>query len=130
MEADLNEYFRSIIDQDDAPVVICNTEHLIMYMNPAAVERYSGFGGQSMVGQSILDCHKPKTQARMKRILAWFCQSPDNNSVFEGVGASGDEDVYMVALRGDCGQVIGYYERHDRRTWEQCPKLWPVVAAE
>ena len=42
MEADLNEYFRSIIDQNDAPVVICNTEPLLMYRNPAAVERSGG----------------------------------------------------------------------------------------
>lgn len=126
MEADLNEYFRSIIDQDDAPVVICNTEHLIMYMNPAAVERYSGFGGQSMVGQSILDCHKPKTQARMKRILAWFQEGPHNNSVYEGTGTSEDKDVYMIALRNDEGQVIGYYEKHAYRNRETAPKFAPI----
>lgn len=127
---DLAPYFKSVIDQDQSPVVICDAQHSIVYMNPAAISRYAHAGGAQMVGSSILDCHSPETGELMKRILAWFCQSPDNNSVFEGVGTSGDEDVYMVALRGDCGQVIGYYERHDRRTWEQCPKLWPVVAAE
>ena len=41
----LNEMFQSVIDQDRASVVICNLEHEIVYMNPAAVENYSKWGG-------------------------------------------------------------------------------------
>ena len=37
---ELGKYFRSIIEQDVSPVVICNLEHEIIYMNPAAVKRY------------------------------------------------------------------------------------------
>ena len=37
---ELGAYFKSIIEQDQAPVVICDTEHTVIYMNPAAVERY------------------------------------------------------------------------------------------
>ena len=33
-------YFKSIIDQDRAAVVICNLNHEIIYMNPAAVVNY------------------------------------------------------------------------------------------
>ena len=33
-------FFQSIIDQDRAAVVICNLEHEIIYMNPAAVHSY------------------------------------------------------------------------------------------
>ena len=36
---DLSPFFKSIIDQDDMPVVICNLMHEIIYMNPAAVEK-------------------------------------------------------------------------------------------
>ncbi|MDD6786368.1 MAG: PAS domain-containing protein [Eggerthellales bacterium] len=126
MDVNLNPYFKSIVDYDDAPVVICNTEHLIVYMNPAAVRRYSSAGGQNMVGQSIMDCHNPKTQERMKRILAWFKEDPQNNSVYEGPGTSEDKDVYMVALRDNEGQVIGYYEKHAYRNRETAPKFAPI----
>ena len=37
----LSQYFKSIIDQDRCAVVICNLAHEIIYMNPAAVERYA-----------------------------------------------------------------------------------------
>lgn len=38
--ADLNAYFKSIIDQDREAVVICDLDHTIIYMNPAAVVDY------------------------------------------------------------------------------------------
>ena len=37
---DLNPYFKSVIEQDRAPVVICDLEHIILYMNPSAMENY------------------------------------------------------------------------------------------
>lgn len=33
----LSTYFKSIIDQDRYPVVICDLKHTILYMNPAMV---------------------------------------------------------------------------------------------
>ena len=44
--ADLNAYFKSIIDQDRESVVICDLNHIIIYMNPAAVVDYKKYGGQ------------------------------------------------------------------------------------
>lgn len=41
----LTPYFKSIIDQDVASVVICNLKHEIIYMNPKAVESYHKWGG-------------------------------------------------------------------------------------
>ena len=43
--ADLNAYFKSIIDQDREAVVICDLDHTILYMNPAAVVDYKKYGG-------------------------------------------------------------------------------------
>ena len=43
-------YFKSIIDSDIAPIVICNTDHRIIYMNPSAKKRYAKNGGGSLVG--------------------------------------------------------------------------------
>ena len=37
---DLSQYFRSVIDQDRCAVVICNLDHEIIYMNPAAAARF------------------------------------------------------------------------------------------
>lgn len=40
-----NNFFKSVIDADDAPVVICDLENTIVYMNPTAVKRYEKRGG-------------------------------------------------------------------------------------
>ena len=48
--ADLNAYFKSIIDQDREAVVICDLDHTILYMNPAAVVDYGKYGGWILLG--------------------------------------------------------------------------------
>ena len=35
---DLNPYFKSVIEQDRATVVICDRAQLILYMTPSAME--------------------------------------------------------------------------------------------
>ena len=38
---DVVSFYKSIVDQDRASVVICNLKHEIIYMNPAAVISYA-----------------------------------------------------------------------------------------
>lgn len=122
----LDAFFKSVIDQDKAAVVICDTTHTIVYMNPAAVRRYSRAGGEGLLGRSIFECHSPRTQRVMQRILEWFQESAENNSVYEGPGTNENKDVYMVALRDGEGHMIGYYEKHEYRDTETAPKFWPL----
>lgn len=112
------QYFKSIIDMDMASVVICNTSHEIIYMNPAAAERYSKRGGYSLVGSSLLDCHNPESNVKIKKVLEWFGKSADNNRVFEFHNPKENMDAYMIALRNDKGELIGYYEKHEYRNPE------------
>ena len=41
----LSVYFKSVLEQDTAAVVLCNLEHEIIYMNPAAKARYAKHSG-------------------------------------------------------------------------------------
>lgn len=59
---ELNAYFKSIIDQDIASVVICNLRHEIVYMNPAAIKNYAKRGGAALLGKSLLACHSPESK--------------------------------------------------------------------
>ena len=52
-------FYKSIVDQDRASVVICNLKHEIIYMNPAAVTSCAKRGGDKLIGRSLLDCHNP-----------------------------------------------------------------------
>jgi PAS domain S-box-containing protein len=117
----VNEYvdfYRSIIDQDRCAVVICNLEHEIIYMNPAAAEYYAKHGGEKLVGQNIMECHNAQSQEKMKQIVEWFAASPDHNIVYTFHNEKQNKDVYMVALRDESRRLIGYYEKHEYRNQE------------
>lgn len=118
-EKDLSPCFRSVIEQDRCAVVICNPEHEIIYMNPAAKERYAKRGGAALVGKSLLSCHNPHSVEMIKKVTAWFAESAEHNIVYTYRNEKENKDVYMVALRDEAGTLIGYYEKHEYRDAEQ-----------
>lgn len=111
----LNKLFKSIIEQDTAPIVVCDTESVIVYMNRAARERYHG----DLTGKSLRDCHNAKSNEMIDKVLLWFKKSEDNNIVYTYHNVGENKDVYMVALRDDNGTLIGYYEKHEYRGREE-----------
>lgn len=115
---DLNNYFKSIVDQDVCSIVICNLEHEIIYMNPQAVKRYAKRGGSELVGKNLLDCHNPTSNEMIKKVVGWFRQSVGNNRVYTSYNERENKDVYMIALRDSDGTLIGYYEKHEYRDRE------------
>lgn len=115
---ELSMFFKSIIDSDIAPVVVCDTSHKIIYMNPTAIARYAKRGGASLIGQSLLDCHNEDSNDKIKAVLEWFGKSAENNRIFTFHNPKENKDVYMIALRDDCGELIGYYEKHEYRSSE------------
>ena len=113
---ELSQFFKSVIDQDRAAVVICNLQHEIIYLNAAAVERYKKHG--DLVGKSLLDCHSPKSNEMIKRVVGWFAEDKAHNLIYTFRNEKENKDVYMVALRGEDGELIGYYEKHEYRDRE------------
>lgn len=111
----LSKLFKSVIDQDRAPVVICDMESNIVYMNPAAVSRYHA----DLTGKSIRDCHNAQSNERIEKVLEYFGRSKDNNTVYTYRNDKENKDVYMVALRDESGELIGYYEKHEYRDRER-----------
>lgn len=122
---ELGTYFKSVIDQDRASVVICNLEHEIIYMNPAAVASYHKYGGAELLGKSLLNCHGAHSNERIKEVVAWFAKSEENNLIYTSHNEKQNKDVYMVALREE-GRLIGYYEKHEYRNSETMKQydLW------
>lgn len=118
MENEYSAFFKSIIDQDKCAVVICNVQHEIIYMNPAAVKRYAKSGGEKLIGQSLLDCHNAKSAERIGQVVQWFADSGEHNLVYTFHNEKENKDVYMVALRDEEGRLIGYYEKHEYRDQE------------
>ncbi|MCR4686239.1 MAG: PAS domain-containing protein [Lachnospiraceae bacterium] len=117
-DTNLNEIYKSVLEADRAAVVICDLEHIIIYMNPFAIERYAKWGGKALLGKSLLDCHNEKSREMIVKVLDWFKASKDNNIIYTSYNAKENKDVYMIALRNDAGELIGYYEKHEYRNRE------------
>ena len=115
---ELNAYFKSLVDQDRAAVVICDLEHTIIYMNPAAIASYAKHGGAALLGKSGLTCHNASSNSRIQEVVDWFSASPEHNIIYTYHNEKQNKDVYMVALRDADGTLIGYYEKHEYRSPE------------
>lgn len=115
---ELSKYMKSIIDMDRASVVICDLNHNIIYMNPAAVKRYEKRGGANLIGKSLLDCHNERSNTIIENVVAWFKESAEHNMIYTYYNEKENKDVYMVALRDEDNTLIGYYEKHEYRNRE------------
>jgi len=107
-------YLKSVIDSDRAPVVICDLDSVVVYMNPAAIERYR----TDLTGKSLFACHNADSNEKIRRVLAWFAEDRSHNTVYTFYNEKENKDVYMVALRDGDGNLIGYYEKHEYRNRE------------
>ena len=114
----LEKMFKSVLEQDRAAIVLCDLSHTIVYMNPAAIANYNKYGGAALLGKNLLDCHNPQSREKIEEVLAWFAKSLDNNMIYTFRNVKQNKDVYMVALRDEDRQLIGYYEKHEYRTPE------------
>lgn len=106
------EILSAILNSMPEPVVFVDMEHVIRYMNKAAVERYKKRGQTDLVGNSILACHKTeKSRQFMIETLQMFVDG--ENERYISVTVDGYK-VYMRAVRDPEGSVIGYYERFEK----------------
>lgn len=112
------DYFKSVLEQDEAAIVLCDLNHTIVYMNPAAACRYAQNGGYELVGKSLMGCHNARSNEMICKVVEWFRESPDHNRIYTFYNEKENKDVYMIALRDDTKKLIGYYERHMYRNRE------------
>jgi len=115
---DMLKIYKAVLDADRAAVVLCTLDHTIVYMNKTARERYAKWGGKELLGKSLMNCHNERSREMIVKVLDWFAKSKDNNIVYTFKNVKENKDVYMVALRDDDGELIGYYEKHEYRTAE------------
>lgn len=115
---ELNVLFKAVLEQDIAPVVVCDMTNTIVYMNPTAVKRYSKYGGAALLGSNLMDCHKPETGEIIRKVIGWFAQNTEHNRIFTNYSEKDNCDVYMIALRDENDVLVGYYEKHECRSRE------------
>lgn len=113
---ELHAYFKSVIDQDTSEIVLCDLEHKILYMNPAASRQYG-----ALLGKDLMACHNERSAQMIRKVVSWFEKDTKNNLVHTFYNEKKNKDVYMVALRDETGKLIGYYEKHEFRNRDMTP---------
>lgn len=118
---DLNlfPFFKSVLETDPAPIVLCNLSHEIIYMNVAAIKNYSKRGGEKLIGQNLFNCHNSESQKEILEILEWYKKDEKNNIIRTFYSEKYNKDVYMYAIRDENKNLIGYYEKHEFRTKDE-----------
>lgn len=114
----LSALLKSLAEQDETPIVICDLNHTMVYLNPVAKAHYARYGGGELTGRSLMDCHPPKACEAIERVVEYFRADPSHNSVYTYHSDKDNKDVYMIALRNESGELIGYYEKHRYRSCE------------
>jgi len=118
----MEQFLKSILEQDRAPVVVCDLKSTVIYMNPSAKSKYH----RDLTGENLKNCHPPEANEKIDKVLEWFKKSPNNNIVYTYRNDKENKDVYMVALRNTDGNLIGYYEKHEYRNRETA-KLYEMI---
>ena len=98
----------AILDSLKAPILLADTEHVTRYMNRAAVAFYTG--GETLIGQSLLECHNEQSRQMMIDILA----AMQAGQLEEQLITDNEEHrIFMRAVRDSGGRLLGYYERYE-----------------
>ena len=98
----------AILDSLKEPVVFCDLDHIIRYMNKAAIAHYRE--GEALIGKSVLDCHNAKSQKQMLQIFSEMKEGLEERLITNNEKCR----IYMRAIRDDDGSLLGYYERYER----------------
>jgi len=70
-------------EQLPCAVTVCDTKYKILYMNDEAAEVTAEDGGRTLIGKSLLDCHPPDAQKKLREVMA-----------------SGRPNVYTIEKKG------------------------------
>lgn len=50
-------------------ITVCNKDGIITYMNEKAKKTFEEYGGEKLVGKSLLDCHNEESKKKIKELM-------------------------------------------------------------
>ena len=116
-EFELTDFFKGIVDSEEGPIVICNMDYRIIYLNPSAMDYYKS--GHNMQGKLLESFMNEELMSMVRMSVEWFKEGRDNNRVFTFHDNKKNLDMYILAIRNGSGELIGFYGREESRTPDQ-----------
>lgn len=115
-EMELFDFFKGIIDSEEGPIVICNLDYRIIYVNPKADISYSA--ASPLSGKLLTTLMDEEMMSKVVMSVEWFKEDEKNNKVFALHDNKNNMDMYILAIRNDKGELIGFYGRREDRNPE------------
>ena len=115
---DITDILSGLIDTSPSPVVICDLNYRIIYMNRTAKIDYEKYGGADLVGKLIAPLCGEEAISKLNMVIEWFKESKDNNRVYAFHNKERNTDVYLVAIRNKSGELAAFTSIHECRTPE------------
>jgi len=56
-------------DTFQGAITICDTEGIIQDMNKFAIQQFSKYGGEQLIGSNLLNCHPEPARSKLKMML-------------------------------------------------------------
>ena len=106
MTIDIN-LMAAIVDSLKDPVVYVDLNHIIRYMNKAAVHHYDE--GAALIGRSIFDCHNEQSERTIYEVFDALQKGEEERLITDNE----KHRIYMRAVRDVKGHLVGYYERYE-----------------
>jgi len=114
---ELTDFFKGIVDSEEGPIVICNMDYRIIYLNPAAMDYYKS--GHEMQNKLLETLMNEELMSMVRMSVEWFKEDMNNNRVFAFHDNKKNLDMYILAIRNSSGDLIGFYGREESRTPDQ-----------
>jgi len=58
------------VSEFQGAITVCDRDGTILEMNDKAVEIFERYGGADLIGKSLMDCHPPAAQEKIRELLA------------------------------------------------------------
>ena len=56
-------------DEVEGAVTVCDLNGIITYMNESSKKQFAKYGGESLIGQNLLDCHPEPSRSKLAEML-------------------------------------------------------------
>ena len=111
---DLTDFFKGIVDSEEGPIVICNLDYRIVYVNPKADVYYEPV--KPLAGKLLATLMDEEMMSKVVMSVEWFKEEKKNNKVFALHDEKHNMDMYILAIRNTKGELLGFYGRREDRT--------------
>jgi transcriptional regulator with PAS, ATPase and Fis domain len=61
--------------QFNASITVCDRKGIVVYMNERAIEQFQKYGGENLIGESLVECHPEPARSKL---LSMFEQPIEN----------------------------------------------------